>query len=98
MGMDKSIYLNRESIRQINNMDRPSSLGAAARFSGESKIYIPSTLELLWRTQLAYTIDCVCSKMSNHGLNHGLLLFTFQPYNLPHTLNCICVSLFEFHI
>ena len=27
-----------------------------------------------------------------------LISFTFQAYTLPHALNCICVSLFEFHI
>ena len=26
-----------------------------------------------------------------------VISFTFQAYTLPHTLNCICVSLFKFH-
>ena len=34
--------------------------------------------------------------MLNHGLNHGFIPFTFQAYTLPNTLNCVCVSLFEF--
>ena len=27
-----------------------------------------------WLYTVAHTIDCVCSKMLNHGLNHGLFL------------------------
>ena len=56
-----------------------------------SKLYIPSTLNIdliLWHTQL-----CL-QKMLNHSLNP----FTFQAYILPHTLNCMCVSLFKSHI
>ena len=49
-----------------------------------------------WPYTVASSINCECSKMLNHGLNHGL--FHFQAYTLPHTLNCICVSLFEFRI
>ena len=26
-----------------------------------------------WLSTMAHTIDCVCSKILNHGLNHGLL-------------------------
>ena len=34
---------------------------------------------------LAHTIDCVCCKMLNHGLNHGLFFFHFSiAYILPH--------------
>ena len=29
-----------------------------------------------WSYTVAHTIDCLCSKMLNHGLNHGLLLFS----------------------
>ena len=38
------------------------------------KLYIPSTLNIT----VAHTIDCVCSKMLNHGLNHGLFLSLFK--------------------
>ena len=41
------------------------------------KLYIPSTLNtdyLLWA--VAHMIDCVCSKILDHGLNDGLL-FSF---------------------
>ena len=31
-----------------------------------------------WPYPVAYTIDCVCSKMLNHGLNHGLFLSLFK--------------------
>ena len=34
-----------------------------------------------WPYTLAHTIDCVCSKMLNHGLNHGLVIsFNFQVF------------------
>ena len=38
------------------------------------------------------SIDCVCSKM----YKLWAINFTFQAYTLPHTLNGICVSLFNF--
>ena len=31
-----------------------------------------------WPNSVAHTIDCVCSKMLNHGLNHGLFLSLFK--------------------
>ena len=31
-----------------------------------------------WPYTVAHTIDCVCSKMLNHGLNHGLFLLLFK--------------------
>ena len=36
----------------------------------------------------------VCSKI----FKSWIISFTFQAYTLPHTLNCIFVSLFKFHI
>ena len=27
---------------------------------------------------MAHTVDCVCSKILNHGLNYGFIIFTFQ--------------------
>ena len=32
---------------------------------------------------VAHTIDCVCSKMLNHGLNHGLFLSLFKLIPCP---------------
>ena len=31
-----------------------------------------------WPYTVAHIIDCVCSKMLNHGLNHGLFLSLFK--------------------
>ena len=31
-----------------------------------------------WPYTVAHTIDCVCSKMLNHGSNHGLFLSLFK--------------------
>ena len=46
------------------------------------KLYIPSTLNIDLDT-VANTIDCVCSKMLNHGLNHGLFLSLFKLIPCP---------------
>ena len=35
-----------------------------------------------WSYTLAHTINCVCSKMLNHGLNHGLFLSLFKPCHI----------------
>ena len=58
----------------------------------KSKLYIPSTLNIdliLWNTQLI-----VCAE----NVKSWVFPFTFQAYILPHTLNCMCASLFQFHI
>ena len=38
-----------------------------------------------WLYTVAHTIDCVCSKMLNHGLNHGLFI-------LLHTQSIVCAT------
>ena len=56
-----------------------------------TKLYIPSTLNIdliLWLTQLI--VRAVKFKS-------WVISFTFQAYTLPHTLSCICVSLFRFY-
>ena len=60
------------------------------------KLYIPNTLNIdiiLWHTQLI-----VCAENVKSWFKSWVFLFTFQSYILPHTLNCMCVSLFKFHI
>ena len=50
-------------------------------FKRGAKLYIPGTLNIdliLWHTQLI-----VCSKMLNHGLNHGLFLSLFKLIPCP---------------
>ena len=68
-------------------------------FVRESKLCIPSTLNIdliLWHRQ--YFV-CLILRMLNHGLSRSWVIsFTFQAYTLTHTLNCICVSLSKFHI
>ena len=52
-----------------------------------------------WPYAVAHTIDCVCSTMLNHGLNHGLFLSLFKLIPCPiHWIVCMCVSLFKFQI
>ena len=48
---------------------------------------------VLWRTQLI-----VCAENVKSWFKSWVFPFTFQAYIQPHTLNCMCVSLFKFHI
>ena len=60
-----------------------------------SKLNIPSTLNIdliLWHTQLI-----VCAANVKSWFKSWVFPFTSQAYTLPHTLNCICVSLSKFH-
>ena len=52
------------------------------------KFYIPSTLLKNLPYTLKYTIDCVLSKMLNHGL---VICFTYQAYMYP----APCIKLYE---
>ena len=61
-------------------------------FYPQAKLYIPST-PILWLTQLI-----VCAENVKAWFKSWLFPFTFQAYMLAHTLNCMCVSLFGFHI
>ena len=59
------------------------------------KLYIPSTLNIdliLWQTQLIVFAENVKSWFKS-----WVISFTFQAYSLPHTLNCISLSLFKLH-
>ena len=61
-----------------------------------AKLYVPSTLNIdhiLWHTQLI-----ICAENVKSWFKSWVFPFTFQAYILPHTLNCMCVSLFKFHI
>ena len=56
--------------------------------TSKPKLYIQSALNIdliLWHTQLI-----VCAE----NIKSWVFPFTFQAYILPHTLNCMCVSLF----
>ena len=57
---------------------------------------LQSTLNIdliLWHTQLI-----VCAENIKSWFKSWIFPFTFQAYTMPHTLNCMYVSLFEFHI
>ena len=57
----------------------------------QSYMYIPSTLNIdliLWHTQLI-----VCAENVKSWFRSWVFPFTFQAYILPHTWNCMCVSL-----
>ena len=62
-----------------------------ASLVGGVKLYIPSTLNI--DQQLI-----VCAENVKSWFKSWVLPFTFQAYILHHTLNCMCVSLFKFHI
>ena len=64
------------------------------------QIFIPSRLELLkthhcvlWHTHLI-----VCAENVKSWFKLWVIHFTFQADALPHTLNCVCDSLFKFLI
>ena len=60
------------------------------------KLYTPSTLNIdliLWHTHLI-----VCAENVKSWFKALVFPFTFQAYILPHTLICMFVSLFKFHI
>ena len=40
-----------------------------------------------WLSTVAHTIDCLCSKILNHGLNHGLLFSLFKFFGWNNILN-----------
>ena len=48
-----------------------------------TNLYIPSTLNINLPYTVASTIDCGCSKMLNHGLNHGFFLSLFKLIPCP---------------
>ena len=73
-----------------------SKLNFLWSFKPRPKLYIPSTLNMdliLWHTKLI-----VCAENVKSWFKSWFFPFTFQAYTLPHTLNCMCVGLFEFHI
>ena len=49
-----------------------------------------------WHYTVAYTIDCVSSKMLNHGLNHGIFLSLFK--HIPCPINWIVYVLVSFEL
>ena len=66
------------------------------KWTSVSKLYISSTVNIdliLWHTQLI-----VCAENVKSWFKSWDFPFTFQAYILPHTLDCLCVSLFKFHI
>ena len=47
----------------------------------------------MWHTQLIVFAENIKSWFKS-----WVFPFTFQAYNVPHTSNCMCVSLFKFHM
>ena len=64
------------------NLGRNSRSSTSSHVILHTKLYIPSTLNIDLYT-VAHTIDCVCSKMLNHGLNHGFFLSLFKLIPCP---------------
>ena len=56
------------------------------------KLYTYTKYSKHWPYNVAHTIDCA------RNVKSWVFPFTFQAYILPHTLNCMCVSLLRFHI
>ena len=53
------------------------------------KLYTYLKYSKHWLYTLAHTTDCVCSKMLNHGLNHGSFLSLFKFSGWKYILNWI---------
>ena len=49
--------------------------GNIVKFQAYGKVINPKHSKH-WQSTVAHTIECVCSKILNHGLNHGKLLFS----------------------
>ena len=76
----------------------PNSIHFYECFNSTAKVIHPKYSKH-WPYTVAYKIDCVCSKMLNHGLNHGLFLSLFKLIPCPiYWIVYLCVSLFKFHI
>jgi hypothetical protein len=88
----ESMFFSFFSVFQFNLQSRIGKKAANL----QTKLYIPSTLNIdliLWHTQLI-----VCAENVKSWFKSWVFPFTFQAYIQPHTLNCICVILFKFHI
>ena len=81
---------------KIGLQQLPSVVNLVLKFPAFQQLYIPSTLNIdliLWHTQLI-----VCAENVKSWFKSWVFPLTFQAYILPHTLNCMCVSLFILHI
>ena len=79
--------------RRRTSFKRPSVLGWRARCQqhqqtilGKFKVVYPKYSKH-WLSTVAHTIDCVCSKILNHGVNHGLLFSLFKFFWWKNILN-----------
>ena len=84
-------------VSSVKNNERPKVANTnqgrrnVSNFGGPAKLYISSTLNINLYT-VAHTIDCVCSKMLNHGFflsllklipgRYGILIFSCQLFVL----------------
>ena len=86
---EESVFLNHPTLHQ--GFKRALNPG-----TNQSYLYTPNTLNIdliLLQTQLI-----LCAENVKSWLKSWLFPFTFQAYILPHTLNYMRVSLFEFRI
>ena len=74
-------YLKLQILASCNNfrIEQDSEL---AKFWPRAKV-IYTKYSKHWLYTVANTIDCVCSKMLNHGLNHGLFISLFKLVPCP---------------
>ena len=85
------IFLGKDVFQPIVAFDYGNT--SCRAFKRGTKLYIPSTLNIdliLWLI--------VCAENVKSWCNSWVFPFTFQAYILPHTLNCMCFSLFKFHV
>ena len=63
---------------------RPFKIGNSSLLS---KLYIYPKYSKHWLSTVADTINCVCNKILNHGLNHELLFSLFKFFVWKNILN-----------
>ena len=74
-------------ICKIKNVLAPTSCSKLESYtSGWPKVIHPK-YSTHWLSTVAHTIDCVCSKILSHGLNHGLLVSLFKFFGWKEILN-----------
>ena len=78
----KIVFSFPEKILQKNNRDMMQEILNAGSIEEKAKV-IYTKYSKHWPYTVAHTIDCVCSKMLNHGLNHGLFLSLFKLIPCP---------------
>ena len=75
--MGKTIDFLKLTVFGVHTTNLSQSKQVSKKINRNSKFIHPKYSKHSLST-VAHTIDCVCSKILNHGLNHGLLFSLFK--------------------